>query len=50
MGMHEGMECLPARNEADQPQPPVYDEDTAQALQLVKNCVAVRDQWAALLD
>lgn len=26
------------------------NEDTAQALQGVKNCVAIRDQWAALLD
>jgi spectinomycin phosphotransferase len=26
------------------------NQDTAQALQGVKNCVASRDQWAALLD
>ena len=26
------------------------NEDTAQALQGVKNCVAIRDQWSALLD
>jgi hypothetical protein len=48
--MHEGMECPPARNEADQPQPMVCDEDTAQASQGVKNGVAIRDQWAALVD